>query len=139
MNRTFIAICAGIAAASLAAGYGAGTWMGGSTGSAGSGTMQGEDEILYWVAPMDPNFRRDAPGKSPMGMDLIPVYADDDKDKSGEPALQISAAAVNNIGVRTAPVRRETLPFQVTPSALSRRTKSVFPASTCAAKAGSRS
>lgn len=113
MNRTFIALCAGIAAASLAAGYGAGTWMGGSTGSAGSGAMQGEDEILYWVAPMDPNFRRDAPGKSPMGMDLIPVYADDDKDKSGEPALQISAAAVNNIGVRTAPVRRETLPFQV--------------------------
>ena len=33
-------------------------------------------EILYWVAPMDPNYRRDKPGKSPMGMDLIPVYAD---------------------------------------------------------------
>ena len=25
---------------------------------------------------MDPNFRRDKPGKSPMGMDLVPVYAD---------------------------------------------------------------
>ena len=34
-------------------------------------------EILYWVAPMDPNFRRDEPGKSPMGMDLVPVYADE--------------------------------------------------------------
>ena len=30
---------------------------------------------LYWVAPMDANFRRDEPGKSPMGMDLVPVYA----------------------------------------------------------------
>ena len=34
-------------------------------------------EILYWVAPMDPNYRRDEPGKSPMGMDLVPVYADE--------------------------------------------------------------
>jgi len=32
--------------------------------------------ILYWVAPMDANYRRDQPGKSPMGMDLVPVYAD---------------------------------------------------------------
>lgn len=32
------------------------------------------DKILYWVAPMDPNFRKDGPGKSPMGMDLVPVY-----------------------------------------------------------------
>ena len=31
-------------------------------------------EILYWVAPMDANYRRDEPGKSPMGMDLVPVY-----------------------------------------------------------------
>ena len=30
-------------------------------------------EDLSWVAPMDPNFRRDEPGKSPMGMDLVPV------------------------------------------------------------------
>ena len=30
-------------------------------------------EILYWVAPMDPDYRRDRPGKSPMGMALVPV------------------------------------------------------------------
>ncbi|MCK4706731.1 MAG: efflux RND transporter periplasmic adaptor subunit, partial [Gammaproteobacteria bacterium] len=35
-----------------------------------------EKEVLYWVAPMDPNYQRDKPGKSPMGMDLVPVYAD---------------------------------------------------------------
>jgi Cu(I)/Ag(I) efflux system membrane fusion protein len=39
-----------------------------------------EKEIDYWVAPMDPNYRRDKPGKSPMGMDLVPVY----KEKPGE-------------------------------------------------------
>ena len=33
-----------------------------------------EKKPLYWVVPMDPNYKRDKPGKSPMGMDLIPVY-----------------------------------------------------------------
>ncbi len=58
-----------------------------------------EREILYWKAPMDPNFRRDEPGKSPMGMDLVPVYAgagDDD-----ESIVTISPQVVNNLGVRT--------------------------------------
>lgn len=34
-------------------------------------------KIKYWQAPMDPTYIRDEPGKSPMGMDLIPVYEDD--------------------------------------------------------------
>ncbi len=49
-----------------------------STGDPGSvGAAPGEREVLYWVAPMDSNYRRDEPGKSPMGMDLVPVYADE--------------------------------------------------------------
>ncbi|MFQ5730560.1 MAG: efflux RND transporter periplasmic adaptor subunit [Planctomycetaceae bacterium] len=32
-------------------------------------------QILYWQSPMDPGYRSDGPGKSPMGMDLVPVYA----------------------------------------------------------------
>ena len=43
-----------------------------------------DKEILYWVAPMDPNYRRDQPGKSPMGMDLVPVYEEEGEEK--EPA-----------------------------------------------------
>ena len=39
-----------------------------------------EKEVLYWVAPMDPSYRRDEPGKSPMGMDLVPVYAEEKKE-----------------------------------------------------------
>ena len=61
-------------------------------------------QILYWQAPMDPNFRRDEPGKSPMGMDLIPVYADDGAEE-GDFVL-INPAVQNNIGVRTAAVTR---------------------------------
>ena len=61
----------------------------------------GGQDILYWVAPMDPNFRRDTPGKSPMGMDLIPVYAGE--EPTGDPSTVIlSAAEINAIGVRTA-------------------------------------
>ena len=65
--------------------------------------MSGDDgpEVLYWVAPMDPNFRQPGPGKSPMGMDLIPVYAG--QEPSGDPAeVTLSAAEINAIGVRTA-------------------------------------
>ena len=39
-----------------------------------------EKDILYWVAPMDASYRRDKPGKSPMGMDLVPVYAEEEKE-----------------------------------------------------------
>ncbi len=66
-----------------------------------------EKKILYWVAPMDPNYRRDKPGKSPMGMDLEPVYSDGDEgDNSDEkgPVVKISPAVENNLGVRTAQV-----------------------------------
>lgn len=42
-------------------------------------TVKEEAEILYWVAPMDANYRRDKPGKSPMGMDLVAVYAEQEK------------------------------------------------------------
>jgi membrane fusion protein, copper/silver efflux system len=60
---------------------------------------------LYWVAPMDANYRRDQPGKSPMGMDLIPVYADAGaQDSPG--TVQISPDVVNNLGVRTVAVER---------------------------------
>ena len=57
-----------------------------------------EKKIMYWVAPMDPNYRRDKPGKSPMGMDLIPLYESADADAS---TVSISPVVVQNLGVRT--------------------------------------
>jgi len=65
-----------------------------------------EKEVLYWVAPMDPNYRRDKPGKSPMGMQLIPVYAGEEADAS---TVTISPAVVQNLGVRTAKSERTRL------------------------------
>lgn len=62
-----------------------------------------EPEILYWVAPMDPNFRRDKPGKSPMGMDLVPVYAESGEEISE--SVQIDPNVIQNLGVRSETVR----------------------------------
>jgi Cu(I)/Ag(I) efflux system membrane fusion protein len=61
-----------------------------------------QDEPLYWVAPMDANYRRDKPGKSPMGMDLVPVYAE--RDQAG--VVEISPQVINNLGVRKSRAER---------------------------------
>jgi Cu(I)/Ag(I) efflux system membrane fusion protein len=65
-----------------------------------------EKEIMYWVAPMDANYRRDKPGKSPMGMDLIPFYAGGDAIGS---EVYISPAVIQNLGIRTAVAERTRL------------------------------
>ena len=67
--------------------------------SAETASAVAERQILYWKAPMDPNFRSDEPGKSPMGMDLVPVYAGDGEDD--ESVVTINPQVVNNLGVRT--------------------------------------
>ncbi len=71
-----------------------------------------EAEILYWVAPMDANYRRDKPGKSPMGMELVPVYANasgDSGDSGDSGKVIIAAEVIQNLGVRTATVKRSAL------------------------------
>ncbi|HDY8000606.1 TPA: efflux RND transporter periplasmic adaptor subunit [Vibrio vulnificus] len=67
--------------------------------------IKASNEPLYWVAPMDPNYKRDKPGKSPMGMDLIPVYADDLAGANDKPGtVKIDPSVENNLGVKTAAV-----------------------------------
>ena len=70
-----------------------------------------ERRILYWVAPMDPAYIRDEPGKSPMGMDLIPVY--EDEVGSTEGLVQIDPVFVQNIGVRTVEAIRADIPHTI--------------------------
>lgn len=72
----------------------------------------GERQLLYWKSPMDPNYRSDKPGKSPMGMDLVPVYADEAAEDE-EGVVVISPRIVNNLGVRTAPAEYGVLSRRV--------------------------
>ncbi len=58
---------------------------------------------------MDPNYRRNKPGKSPMGMDLVPVY-EGTKNLQEDSTIKISPTVVNNIGVKIAEVKEITLP-----------------------------
>ena len=74
---------------------------------AASDTGETGRTVLYWKAPMDPNYRRDEPGKSPMGMDLVPVYANGGGDD--ESIVSINPQVVNNLGVRTAPAEFSVL------------------------------
>jgi Cu(I)/Ag(I) efflux system membrane fusion protein len=82
----------------LMAGIAAGFWFGRQAATEVGGQETKQPEILYWVAPMDPDYRRDGPGKSPMGMDLVPVYATDEDEES---VVIISPSVQNNLGVRT--------------------------------------
>jgi membrane fusion protein, copper/silver efflux system len=69
-----------------------------------------EKKIMYWVAPMNPGYRRDEPGKSPMGMDLIPVYEGSEENMGEESSIvEISPEVINTLGVRTTKVKREPL------------------------------
>lgn len=61
--------------------------------------MKAEKKIRYWVAPMDPSYRRDKPGKSPMGMDLVPVYAESEHSGDNDGSIRVSSRVVDNLGV----------------------------------------
>jgi len=70
---------------------------------AGEEELPGQDgrKIKYWQAPMDPSYIRDKPGKSPMLMDLVPVY-EDEMEYEG---IRINPTITQNIGVKTEKVK----------------------------------
>jgi Cu(I)/Ag(I) efflux system membrane fusion protein/cobalt-zinc-cadmium efflux system membrane fusion protein len=80
----------------------------GAESSSADGPCPGGAEPLYWKAPMDPNYVRESPGKSPMGMELVPECPGAE-NAAPEGAVIIDSATVQNIGVRTATVERRDL------------------------------
>ncbi len=66
-------------------------------------------KIKYWVAPMDPTYISDKPGKSPMGMDLVPVYEDEEAPSGKGSTITIDPVVMQNMGVRIAPVKKGAL------------------------------
>ncbi|MEE9449508.1 MAG: efflux RND transporter periplasmic adaptor subunit [Ignavibacteriaceae bacterium] len=70
----------------------------------------GERKILYWRAPMDPNEIYDEPGKSKMGMDLVPVY----EDESGASGIvTIDPEVQQNMNIKTEVIKRKNLSSKV--------------------------
>lgn len=109
MNKTQGTIAAIIVLTLAAlAGYGFGSRGAGKSGSnalSAQSASSSQRKVLYWKAPMDASFRSETPGKSPMGMDLVPVYANDDEDGPTSD-VKINPTVVNNLGVRTAAVEQ---------------------------------
>ncbi len=67
-------------------------------------------KVLYWRAPMNPTEVYDHPGKSQMGMDLVPVY----RDEAGSAGfVKIDPAVVQNMNVQTYKVVDSVLSSQV--------------------------
>src|SRR5271170_4924852 len=67
----------------------------------------GPKKVAYWWDPMlGPSSIANHPGKSAMGMDLVPVYED---QMSAGPSVRIDPAVVQNMGVLTVPVVRGPL------------------------------
>lgn len=63
-------------------------------------------EVLYYRNPMNPANTSPTPQKDSMGMDYIPVYAD---EAAGGPTITVAPEVVNTLGVRTAKVERTVL------------------------------
>lgn len=80
---------------------------GGAAKAKGTASANGERKIIYWRAPMDPSYIRDAPGTSPMGMELIPIY-EDELQASGD-LVNIDPGVIQQIGVESAPVTLTTV------------------------------
>ena len=72
--------------------------------TANRGLAEGR-EIAFWKSSMIPNFVSPKPGLDPMGMELIPVYAD---QLGQEKFITLDHQTVRNMGLRTVAVWRGT-------------------------------
>ena len=107
-----------LVALGVVVGAGATVWLTTMGGNESGQEPDGERRILYWRAPMDPTYTSDRPGKSPMGMDLVPVYADEmdaaaDPGGGADTGIRVSQAFLQNFAVRTALARRGALPVAI--------------------------
>lgn len=98
----------------LAVGATAGYWFAGASGDATEGASNGIREPLFYRNPMNPTVTSPVPAKDAMGMDYIPVYAEDDgneKDPAG--TVKVDPVVSQNIGIRTAIARRTSISREI--------------------------
>ncbi len=77
---------------------------------AASASAPKERKIKYWRAPMNPNYISDKPGKSPMGMDLVPVYEDEQAQDTG---IRVDPGFLQNFAVRTVKAETGSIPVDI--------------------------
>jgi len=76
-------------------------------GSQKKETIDSKDrKIIYWRAPMNPNEVYDEPGKSQMGMDLVPVYED---EGSASGVVTVDGSVLQSMNVKMEAVKSRRL------------------------------
>lgn len=74
----------------------------------------GEREVLFYRNPMDPTITSPVPAKDEMGMDYVPVYADEAERAFGAgTTISIDPAVVQNMNVRTETATRRDLRHEI--------------------------
>ena len=75
------------------------------------GQAPADRKVLYWTDPMIPGFKADKPGKSPMGMDLVPVYEEETPPARALPpgTVRIAPQTQQLIGVEYGEVSEQPL------------------------------
>ncbi len=113
MNTIMIAVVA------LAAGLGGGYWWAGmqhgipvNTADVPASAPTGKKPLFY-RSPMNPSVTSPVPAKDDMGMDYIPVFADQSDDNTPKGTVRIDAVTIQDIGVRTAKAVRRNLSREV--------------------------
>jgi RND family efflux transporter MFP subunit len=71
---------------------------------------QGDREVLFYRSPMDPSITSPVPRKDEMGMDYVPVYADEAESAAAQGAVvTIDPTVVQNMNVVTEAVERNDI------------------------------
>ncbi|HBC56461.1 MAG TPA: efflux transporter periplasmic adaptor subunit, partial [Gammaproteobacteria bacterium] len=103
MSKSTVIVAIFMLLVGLAVGYGLSTFH-----SPAEPIVQESSTPLFYRNPMDPTITSPIPTKDSMGMDYIPVYADSGQQEVVG-TVEIDPVVVQNIGVRTAQAKLESM------------------------------
>jgi Cu(I)/Ag(I) efflux system membrane fusion protein len=106
MNKSILFTAVVMLAVGLASGY----WFAGRSGDAPPAASGESRQPLFYRNPMNPSVTSPVPAKDSMGMDYVPVYAEDDSNER-DPAgtVTVDPVIAQNIGVRTTTAKRTSI------------------------------
>ncbi|PKM16566.1 MAG: efflux transporter periplasmic adaptor subunit [Gammaproteobacteria bacterium HGW-Gammaproteobacteria-2] len=91
----------------IGGGFGFSRWL---APAASTQSDSGERKPLYYRNPMNPDVTSKVPTKDPMGMDYVPVYADEAAGGGGVAgSVRVDPSSVQSFSVRTAAARLQTM------------------------------
>ncbi|MFZ0257104.1 MAG: efflux RND transporter periplasmic adaptor subunit [Gammaproteobacteria bacterium] len=112
MSKQSIAVMVMTGVLTLVVGVAGGYWLASqheTTASMDTSSEPPAKKPLFYRNPMNPEITSPVPAKDEMGMDYIPVYAENEQETGPAGTVRIDPVTVQSIGIRTAEVQRRTL------------------------------